>query len=79
MLSSQTYPPSPQPRNDAEVGVVMPKLQVQGPVSDAYGVSRSQPGMVTTVVGDKRRDQTTVDPRQNDDRYRKGEDWTTTE
>jgi len=71
------YPPSPQPRNDAEAGAVMPKLQVQGPVSDAYGTSRSQPGMVRTAIGDKRRDQTAVDPRQNDDRYRKGEDWTT--
>ena len=71
------YPPSPQPRNDAEAGAVMPKLQVQGPVSDAYGTSRSQPGMDRTVVGDKRRDQTAVDPRQNDNRYHKGEDWTT--
>jgi hypothetical protein len=71
------YPPSSPPRNDAEAGVVMPKLQVQGPVSDAYGTSRSQLGMDRTVLGSKRRDQTAVDPRQNDDRYRKGEDWTT--
>ena len=63
------YPPNPTPMQGAgdypSTGAVMPKFQVQGNVSDAYGTSRSQSGMDRTAIGDKRRDQTDIDPRQN--------------
>jgi len=62
------YPPNPTPMQGAGdnpgAGAVMPKLQVQGNISDAYGTSQSHPGMDRTAMGDKRRDQTNIDPRQ---------------